>query len=70
MSNRYIYWKCKECGQCRMSDKSNSYNVDWCNCGKSGIDAGEIVYRSLGQAKQITEEEYEEGIRDTTREGK
>lgn len=66
MKDNYVYWKCTKCNDHRMSDKRIRWKMDWCKCGESAVDAEEHYSRYLGSAEIITEEKYEEGIRNTS----
>jgi len=52
-----IKWRCKSCGQTLFSNTKESHKMDWCKCGKSGVDAEEFYIRICGDAELISKME-------------
>jgi hypothetical protein len=43
-----IEWKCKLCNSVRISDSSIRHSMDYCECGKTGLDLEEGYCRIIG----------------------
>lgn len=54
-NTRKFKWKCKECGSIQTSDPLQRHTMDYCKCGKTGVDAEEYYTRIMGPYEYIGE---------------
>lgn len=59
LKRRKIIWQCDECKDIQISDCSKRHQMDWCDCGKSAIDAEEYYTRCVGEVTYLKQIEYD-----------
>lgn len=55
----YLKWKCRECGDIKVSNSNRTHQMDFCKCNKTGVDLEEGYMRVSGLAfEQLEEYDY------------
>ncbi len=63
-NHRKITWECELCNSVQTSYSNKRWDMDVCECGKSGYDLEEWYSRTMGKIKIISEEKIDETIRE------
>lgn len=53
MNYRKVKWKCKECGHIGISDPFEHHKMDYCPCGKTGMDLETYSCRMMGDIEIV-----------------
>lgn len=54
--HRKVTWECGNCGNQHESYSNRRWDMQVCECGKSGLDLEEFYSRTMGEIKIIKEE--------------
>lgn len=54
----YIKWKCRECGDIVISNKFRHHQMDFCKCGKTGVDLETYQLRMSGFPDEVERYNY------------
>lgn len=55
--HRKVTWECVSCGKQHESYSNRRWEMQICECGKSGLDLEEFYSRTMGKIRIIKEEE-------------
>lgn len=50
-----LKWTCKSCGDVVISDSEEHHKMDYCKCGKSGLNLEASLQRVFGQILMLGE---------------
>jgi hypothetical protein len=54
-----VTWECNECNKLHESYSNKRWDMQVCECGKTGYDLEEFYSRIMGNVKVIKEETFE-----------
>jgi len=57
--HKKVTWECVSCKKQHESYSNKRWNMQVCECGKSGYDLEEFYSRTMGEIKIIKEEVFE-----------
>jgi hypothetical protein len=57
--HKKVTWECLSCGNQHESYSNRRWDMQVCECGKSGFDLEEFYSRTMGEIRIIKEEELE-----------
>jgi len=57
--HKKVTWECVSCGNQHESYSNRRWDMQVCECGKSGLDLEEFYSRTMGEIKIVKEETIE-----------